>query len=755
MTTMSSRLLSALFVLGLAAAASSQARNSPSVIDQVYGVFTEPDRVPRTLGPLRWVSSGSAYTVLEPSKELQGGQDIVRYDAGSGRRQVDVAAMDLLPADASAPPQVEDYAWSRDGSKLLVFTNVQQLLGDRSRGDYWVLDRSARSKPRKLGGPAGTSPLRFAAFSPQGDHVAYVLDNDLWVENVRSGAIARLTTGGSFRLTHGVSDTTWTCCRPPPSGFRWSPDGSKIAYWQFDLTALKEFPLINETDAPYPFTIPLLSPLAGEQVVKTRVGVVSAGGGPTVWLNSGDGAEFVYVPRMEWAANSHELILQSMNRSQTVMRLLLADASTGRVRELFREHDSAWVDVIDEWQWLRDRKRVLWVSDQDGWRHLYAVSRDTGNAELLTPGDFDVISVAHVDERRGWIYFIASPRNPTQRYLYRVPLGGRAVQRVTGEDTTGTNDYDISPDGRWAIHTFSTLVSPPVIQLVRLPEHRKERTLVNNERLKAFFAPQLLSQRTELFRIGVGDGVQLDGWLIRPRQFDPARKYPLFINVYGEPGRQNVLDQWGSLQMQWHRFIADQGYLVASVDNRGTPSPRGRAWRKVVYGALGELSSREQADAVRALAAERSYIDSSRVAIWGKSGGGSAALNAMFRYPDVYHVGIAVTSVPDQRLHHGSYQERYMRTPAENPDGYRRGSPIDHAEGLRGDLLLIHGTGDPNTRYQGLARLTNRLIELRKPFDLVVYPNRSHCLCEGPTTTPHMYSQMTRYLLDHLPAGPQ
>jgi dipeptidyl-peptidase-4 len=257
----------------------------------------------------------------------------------------------------------------------------------------------------------------------------------------------------------------------------------------------------------------------------------------------------------------------------------------------------------------------------------------------------------------------------------------------------------------------------------------------------------------EFFQVKVGDNVSLDGWMIRPRDFDSTKTYPLLMYVYGEPAGQTVRDAWSGPQGLWHRMLADQGYVVASVDNRGTPAPRGRAWRKVVYGQIGVLSSREQADAVRALTRSRRYLDSTRVAIWGWSGGGSSTLQAMFRYPDVYAVGMAVAPVPDERLYDTIYQERYMGLPSENGEGYRLASAITYADGLQGHLLLVHGSGDDNVHYQGSERLANRLVALGKQFDFMVYPNRTHCICEGRGTTLHIYTLLTRYLLEHLPAG--
>jgi len=359
-----------------------------------------------------------------------------------------------------------------------------------------------------------------------------------------------------------------------------------------------------------------------------------------------------------------------------------------------------------------------------------------------------------VDESGGWLYYIASPDNATQRYLYRTKLNGKGrAERVSPAAAAGTHSYRISPDARWAFHTFSNFNTASVIELVQLPEHRVVRTLVDNAGQRAAVAP--FTQRPgEFFKVPVSDGVTLDGWMIKPTNFDSTKAYPLLMYVYGEPAGQTAQDSWGGGHL-WEHTIADQGYIVATVDNRGTPAPRGRAWRKVVYGAIGVLSSKEQADAVRALTGSRPYLDPTRVAIWGWSGGGSSTLQAMFRYPEVYQVGMSVAPVPDERLYDTIYQERYMgllNGPADSAR-YYNASAISKAEGLKGRLLVVHGSGDDNVHYQGTERLVNRLVSLGKSFDFMAYPNRSHCICEGRGTTLHVYTLITRYLLEHLPAG--
>jgi len=290
---------------------------------------------------------------------------------------------------------------------------------------------------------------------------------------------------------------------------------------------------------------------------------------------------------------------------------------------------------------------------------------------------------------------------------------------------------------------------PAVVELISLPDHRVARTLVNNAAVRAKVA-SMARPPVEFFNIDIGDGIVLDGLMLKPSTFDANRKYPLQMYVYGEVASQTVLDAWGGNRMLFLRALANEGYIVASVDNRGTPAPKGAAWRKVVYGALGDLSSKEQAAAVRAMTAKYTFIDAGRVGIWGWSGGGSNTLNAMFRFPDVYKVGVAVAPEPDQTLYDTIYQERYMGLPKDNAEGYRIGSPINFAEGLKGKLLIVHGSGDDNVHYQGTERLVNRLVELGKPFDLMVYPNRTHAISEGKGTTLHLYSLIARYIRAHL-----
>ena len=738
-------------VIALAAVHPSPAQVPDSVRAAVHRIFGTRTYAAERFGPARWIDSGAAYTTLERSPEVEGAMDIVRYETATGARSVMVSARQLIPAGRTEALDYDDYTWSADYSKLLLFTDTRKVWRQNTRGDYWVLDRGAGTL-RKLGGDGPASTMMYAKFSPGGDRVAFVRQGDLYVERLADGAVTRLTTGATSLLVNGMTDWVYEEEFGLQDGFRWSPDGARIAYWQFDMTGVGTFLLINDTDSLYPFTVPVQYPKAGTANSAVRVGVVSASGGATTWIQVPGDPRAGYVPWMEWAG-PQELLVQHMNRLQNADDVMLADASTGAARTLVAERDSAWIDLVDPVPWIERGQRFLWSSERDGWLHVYSVSR-TGEARLVTPGAFDVVAVLKVDEAGGNLYFIASPTNATQRYLYRSRLDGRgAAVRVTPAGSgSGSHGYNISPDARWALHTFSSLDVPATIELVRLPTHEVVRALVTNTALRATVAP-LITRPSEFFQVTVPGGLALDGWMIRPRNFDSTRTYPVLVYIYGEPAGQTTRDAWSGGQGLWYRMLADLGYLVVSFDNSGTPAPRGRAWRKVVYGRVGALSSREQAEAMRALARSRRYVDSTRVAIWGWSGGGTGTLQALFRYPDVYQVGMAVAPVPDERLYDTIYQERYFGLLPDAAAAYDSVSAVNHAEGLRGSLLVVHGSGDDNVHYQGTERLVNRLVALNKPFDLMVYPNRTHCICEGPGTTEHVYQLLTRYLLEHLPAG--
>jgi dipeptidyl-peptidase 4 len=705
---------------------------------------------PPTFGPARWLPDGSAYSTVEPSP-AGGASDIVRYDAATGARSVLVPGARLLPPGRTTALTINDYAWSADGARLLVFTNTVKVWRQNTRGDYWVLDLQS-GRLRQLGAAAPASSLMFAKFSPDGTRVAYVRANNLYVEGCDDGRVTQLTTSGSDTIINGTSDWVYEEELDVRDGFRWSPDGARIAYWQFDTSGVGTFSLINNTDSLYPVVTKIAYPKPGSTNSAARIGVVAATGGETKWMQTPGDARDGYLARLEWR-DADTLAIQQLNRLQNQQDLLSANASSGQVARTFRDRSETWLDVVDQVRWVDRGRAFLWTSERGGWRHIYRATTDGTATTLVTPFQGDILQLSGVDAAEEWVYFIASPDNPTTRYLYRSRLDGTGrPERVTPASQPGTHSYRVAPGGRLAFHTYSRFDVPPITDVVELPSHRVLRTLTDTAALRATLAP-VLKRPVEFFTLDIGGGTSLDGWLLKPSHFDPARTYPLITFVYGEPAGVTVTDAWHGNEALFHRALAEAGYIVVSMDNRGTPAPKGAPWRKAVYGTVGDLSSRDQAAAVRALLARHTFLDATRVGVWGWSGGGSNTLNAMFRFPDIYKTGVSVAPVPDQTLYDTIYQERYMGLPADNAAGYKLGSPIHFAEGLKGHLLVIHGSGDDNVHVQGTERLVNRLIELGKPFDMMIYPNRSHSISEGPGTSAHIYRKIATYFLDHLPAG--
>jgi dipeptidyl-peptidase-4 len=698
----------------------------------------------------RWSKRSSTYFTLDkPTKGA--GSELVRHDPATGQKEVVATAASFVPEGAREPLAVEAYEFSADESKLLIFTNSRRVWRRNTRGDYWLLDVAAR-KLRKLGGDSAPATLMFATLSPDGKRVAFVRENNLYVQDLSSLKVTALTTDGSKTLINGTSDWVNEEELDLRDCFRWSPDSKHILFWQFDTSGVAEFHLVDNVVSKSPRLTSFAYPKVGEKNSATRLGVVPADGGTVRWLElPGDPREH-YLPHADWTPDGSQILVQQFNRLQTELRVWRADPATGKAKIVFTETDPAWFENENPWRWLDGGKSFLWLSEKSGWRHAYRVGADGTPPQPITKGEFDVISVEAVDETGGWLYYAASPENATRRYLFRVRLDGGKPEQLSSESQAGWHEYDISPDAKWAVHTWSNFTTPPVVNLVRLLDHTKVRTLTDNSKLRARLAA-LKKPEIEFLRVPIGNGITLDAWSMKPATVEPGAKTPLLMYVYGEPHGQTVRDAWPGLRGLWHWMLAQQGFVVASVDNRGTIVPRGREWRKCVHRKIGILAPAEQAAAVRALLERWAFIDPSRVGSWGWSGGGSMSLNAVFRYPDLYRAVVAVAPVADQRLYDTIYQERYMGLPTDNETGYRDGSPITHAGKLRGNLLLVHGTGDDNCHYQGTERLMEELIARGKRFSVLPYPNRTHAIKEGRNTDQHLMESITRFLRDNLQAA--
>lgn len=700
----------------------------------------------------QWQSDSQGFERIKRDAET-GSTSIIRVDLiAAAAEQVLVSSSMLTPADAEKPLSLDSYQWSSDKTKLLIFTNTERVWRYNTRGDYWVLDMASKSLTR-VGGDASASSLMFAKFSPDAKQVAYVYKNDLYIQNMGDGSITRLTDTATAAKINGTFDWVYEEEFAARDGFRFSPDGKRLAFWEVDATGIESFPLVNNTDTLYPKITYIPYPKVGTINPAARIGVIDLSTRKTTWMPIPGDERDNYLPRMEWVDETR-LVIQQINRLQNHLVVYVADVTNSQLDVMLTEKDDAWIDVQETLHWLADRSRFAWLSERNGWQHIYLASVDCKSIKPVTSGDFDVMEILGIDDDAQWVYFYASPSNATQVYLYRVHFDGTDFQRVTPETKTGTHRYVLSPDRKMALVTSSQVASPPRTEVVRLSDHATQFVAEENSRLR----DQLKAARlptSEFFRVDIGEGVELDAWCILPPDLNPSKKYPLIVYVYGEPAGQTVVDKWGGDRMLWHQMLAQQGYVVMSFDNRGTPAPRGRQWRKSVHRQIGILASADQAAAVKSVLTERPYLDADRVGVWGWSGGGSMTLNALFRYPEIYQAGVSIAPVPNQLYYDTIYQERYMGLPSDNEEGYRLGSPITFANKLEGELLLIHGTGDDNCHYQTTELLINELIKHNKPFSMFAYPNRTHAIREGENTTRHLYQMITDHFLRTLPPGPK
>lgn len=701
------------------------------------------------MGAMNWLKDGELYTRLEKNEQI-GGMDVVAYQAKDNVREVIIPASLFVDKSTGKPIDIRSITWSEDNKRILIYNNTKRVWRYDTKGDYWVLTLSDGTL-RQLGKKLPESSMMFAKFSPDGSRVAYVSKNNIYVEDVVSGEIKQLTFDGNETIVNGTFDWVYEeefSCR---DGFLWSPSGDYIAYWQSDTKGTGVFDIINNVDSIYPTILHFPYPKAGTANSAVKVGYIPSQGGTTTWIGIPGDSRNNYIPRMEFIPESDELFIQQLNREQNTNKIWIAKIGNPQPNNIFTDTDAAWLDTNDNIKWLKDNRYFTWESERSGWRHLYRISRDGKEISPITKGEFDYISSVGMDIKEGLVYFIASPDNFTQRYLYSAKLFGKGdVKQLSPVNQPGQHRYNMSPSGKWAVHTYSNAQTPPVIDMVSFPKHESVRLIEDNKKAKEQYTALHVNPK-EFIKVTSGN-LELDAWMIKPVDFDATKKYPVIIEVYGEPAGSTVQDVWEGGDL-WLQYMANQGYIIVSIENRGANAPRGREWRKCIYGEVGTFSAEDQCRGIQDMARRYSFIDPMRIGINGWSGGGSQTLNCMFRYPDVFHTGIAIAFVADQRLYDTIYQERYMNTPQNNPEGYRKGSPITYAEGLKGNLLLIHGTGDDNVHYQNCELLVNELVTYGKIFSQISYPMRSHGIYEGEGTTLHLRKSMAKYWLDYLPAG--
>lgn len=703
---------------------------------------------------VNWTNDGRSYYKLEKNQ-------LLTYTLPNHDTKTVITKEQLTPADKSEPLNVDHFSFSSDQQKVLLFTNTKKVWRLNTKGDYWVFNFKTNTL-RQIGKSLPPSSLMFAKFSPDGNTIAYVSNNNIYAEEDASGNIKPLTTNGTVSLINGTFDWAYEeefACR---DGFRWSPDSKSIAYWQIDASDIKKFYMINNTDSIYSQLVPLEYPKVGETPSACKVGVVTISDAKTTWMDVPGDVSQNYLVRMEFIPSTNNLLIQQLNRKQNQSKLYIAEALKGTTKSIYEESDEAWVDLFqlgnsyaidytNNFNFLNENKSILWASEKDGWRHLYQVSLEGKPEVLITKGEYDVIDLKHINSKEGFVYYLASPDNATQKYLYKTKLNGKGKNELLSpESLKGSHDYSFSSNGTYAEHTFSNHFTPYSKEFISVANHKalteEESILKNIKKLEE-------KPTTEFFTITTSDNIEMDGWMVKPTNFDPNKKYPVVFYVYSEPAGTTVKDTYNvSRNRNYNGNMAEDGYIYISLDNRGTPAPKGRAWRKSIYRKIGVININDQAMAAKEIL-KWNFVDSERVAVWGHSGGGSATLNLMFRYPKIYKTGISLAAVANQLTYDNIYQERYMGLPQENMEDFIEGSPVTYAKNLEGNLLYIHGTGDDNVHYQNAEILVNEFIKYNKQFQFMPYPNRTHGIREGEGTYKHLSTLYTNYLKLHCPPG--
>ncbi|MEL0009722.1 MAG: DPP IV N-terminal domain-containing protein [Flammeovirgaceae bacterium] len=669
--------------------------------------------------------------------------------------------------------EIESFSFSQNKNKVLIFTESVKVWRYNTRGDYWVYDFS-KGELQKLGRDMSSSSLMFAKFSPDANFVAYVSKEksesgirtsstsvNIYLENLQDRSIKKLTSSnGTKKLINGTFDWVYEeefGCR---DGFIFNEDGSRIAFWQIDANQVRDFYMINNTDSIYSYTIPVEYPKVGEDLSPARIGVINLSNEKTTWMNVPGEQNKFYLPRMTWMPGRNDLMIQQLNRKQNHSKIYIANSDSGEAELLMEEKDDAWVDLRSSWpyqvqagwKFINDGKEFLYTTEKDGWSHIYRFNIASKSEYLVTKGNYDVVKPLAYDEKNESVYFIASPENPTERYLYKTSAKGDGkLIRVTPEILEGSHNYQISTKGKYAFHSFSNYFTRPMQAIVSLPNHK----FINEEQnmIKKYEPEKKEDHPLEFFEITTIDDVTMEGWIVKPKNLDKNKKYPVLFYFYSEPAGQTGVNRYGAGNNSlYDGNLGEDGYVYVTFDGRGTPSPKGRAWRKAIYRNIGRINVRDMAMGAKAVFEKYNFIDTSRVAVHGWSGGGTATLNCLFQYPEIFHTGIAAAAVANQLTYDNIYQERYMGDPKESYQDYVDGSPIKYAKNLKGNLLYIHGTGDDNVHYQNAEMLTNELIKHKKVFYMLSYPNRSHGIREDGAY-PHVRLMFTDFLRKNCPPG--
>jgi dipeptidyl-peptidase-4 len=678
----------------------------------------------------------------------RSGLEMWTTEAATGERKVlvkaDVLAAAMPPEKTSAIQSTglgrvpaQNYRWSPAGDALL-FIGGQRLA---------LLDLKTMT-PKTL--VTGADDVEDPKFSPDGKWVSFVRGANLYIVNAATAETRALTTGGSEEILKGKLDWLYPEELDVATAYWWSPDSSKVAYYEMDERPVTRYPIMDMS-SPVGAMEYTRYPQAGEANPIVRVGVVPVAGGETKWMDTGGDTD-VYLARVVWLRDSRRVAIERLNRAQNRLDLLFCDAASGASATILSETDPYWINIADDLYFFSDNKRFLWSSERTDFRHYYLYDLSGAQLAQLTSGDWQISgnggfgpgadSHPSVDEARGLVYFLSNRDDVREAQLYRLSLQDRSIMRVTREP--GAHDALVAPDVSAFVDTYSTAMTPPRQDLERMDGSRVASIDENK-------VPELGDYHlstVEFLTVPANDGTKLNAKMIKPRDFDASRKYPVLVFVYGGPQDQEVRNDWDGVDFLWHEMMAEKGYIIFTLDNRGSYA-RGHAFETPLYHQFGKVELEDQLAGVKYLKS-LSYVDGSRLGIWGWSYGGTMTLEAMCNAPGVFKAGVSVAPVSDWRLYDTTYTERYMGRPQDNPQGYKNSSPVNQAARLKGALMIAHGTGDDNVHFANTSEMINQLIlAAGYPADLMILPGRGHSMSDWQGRI-QLYQRITDFILRNL-----
>ncbi|HET8865081.1 MAG TPA: S9 family peptidase [Gracilimonas sp.] len=681
---------------------------------------------------IRWMNNGEYYSATRENK-------IIRFNILNGTEQVLFDGADFEGSDGSSPFNVEGYQFSADESRLLIKTDVEQIWRRSTRENYYVYDIAA-NRLTKL--TQSEEKQQYAELSPEGDRAAFVQDNNLFWVDLTTGKETQITNDGEFnKIINGASDWVYEEEFGFAKAWFWSPNGDKIAFYKFNEERVKEF-FMTEWGEIYPEAVKFKYPKAGEENSIVSIHVYDLDSGETVTMDVGEETD-QYIPRVNWTRDNNILAISRMNRLQNRQELLFADASTGTTEVIISEESDTWIDVHDNLYFLQNGKQFITTSEKDGYNHIYLYSMEGEELQQVTEGEWDVTNFIGHDERNYRLYFVSTEESPLQRHLYSARVDGERKRKLT--EGEGWHTINMSGDFKYFIGSWGDYNKPTEVALYG-QEGRKIRTLEANSDLSQTLEEYSFIEK-EFMTLDV-NGSALNAYMIKPAGFDSTQQYPVLMYVYGGPGSQTVTRNFESgIRPMWHQFLANQGYIIVSVDNRGTGG-RGSDFKKQVYKKLGQLETADQIEAAKIIA-DLPYVDEDRIGIWGWSYGGYMSSLVLAEGSDVISTAIAIAPVTDWRFYDTIYTERFMQTPRQNPEGYDNGSPLKKASQIEGNYLIVHGTGDDNVHYQNTIGMIDALVAADVDFETMIYPNRNHGIYGGNTRR-HLYRLMTNFILENL-----